>query len=411
MNQAVRTGLLAAALLAPLASAPAPGQDLAPPPAALAAPAAAMDAPRGLDPVATPELWRRAFGGDAGASADGAPDGEKRGRRPPPPPPALSAFTSAITVAGQQYPYTMVGTNPELRNAKNVVVPTAIIPVRMVFADGTVLDPSAPNPCLGGQRELDFILQSPLFMNFDYGEGPRQFLEQIRRLEFWHYTGPGQLNPGYSLRLSPSVLPTVTITLPPTDYTDLAACVTDFGAQRFGFVDITNWFRYLQNQVAPMFPKLGISANTFVIFLVGNINFTNQGTAIAVAYHGALASQGSLVTYAAAQLGPVQRNKVVSIGAISHEVAEWADDPYGVNPTPLWGNVGQDIGVCQNNLEVGDPLTGTFLPAVQMPNGYAYRMQETAFFSWFFGQIPSLGFDGWYSSGGTFRTPAAPCHQ
>jgi hypothetical protein len=392
MNQAVRTGLLVAVLLTPLASAPAPGQSLEPPPAAPATPPVELvEAPRGLDPIATPELWRRAFAGNDAAAAVGAPDGEKRGRRPPPPP-ALSTFSSSIIVGGQVYPYTMIGTNPELRGAKSVVVPTAIIPVRMVFADGTVLDPSAPSPCLGGLRELDFILQSPLFVNHDYGEGPRQFVEQIRRLEFWNYTAPGKLNPGYSLRLAPTVLPTVTITLPPTDYTKQVACVTDFGAQRFGFVDFTNWFNFLQNQVAPMLPKLGVNASTFVIFEVGNINFTYQGSAVATAYHGTLASQGGMVTYAAAQLGFVLKDKAVNIGAMSHELAEWADDPYGDNPTPLWGNTGQVTSGCQGNLEVGDPLSGTFLPAVQMPNGYSYTVQETAFFSWFF-------------------TPAAPCHQ
>ncbi|HVR08492.1 MAG TPA: hypothetical protein VMW75_10640 [Thermoanaerobaculia bacterium] len=44
-----------------------------------------------------------------------------------------------------------------------------------------------------------------------------------------------------------------------------------------------------------------------------------------------------------------------------------------------------------------------------MPNGVTYHPQELAFFSWFFDEVPSLGFDGWYSMGGTFRTPAARC--
>jgi hypothetical protein len=44
---------------------------------------------------------------------------------------------------------------------------------------------------------------------------------------------------------------------------------------------------------------------------------------------------------------------------MSHEVAEWANDPFGDNPTPAWGGTGQvPVGFCQNNLEVGDPLTG-----------------------------------------------------
>lgn len=98
---------------------------------------------------------------------------------------------------------------------------------------------------------------------------------------------------------------------------------------------------------------------------------------------------------------------VFDVGVLAHELGEWYDDPLVSNATPRWGHVGQVSG-CQGNLEVGDPLSGHFLE-VAMPNGLLYHPQELAFFSWFFGQQPSLGFDGWYSMGGTFRTPAAPC--
>ena len=47
---------------------------------------------------------------------------------------------------------------------------------------------------------------------------------------------------------------------------------------------------------------------------------------------------------------------------------------------------------------------------IQMPNGFTYHPQETAFFSWFFEQKVSLGIAGWYSSNNTFKAPALPCH-
>jgi hypothetical protein len=90
----------------------------------------------------------------------------------------------------------------------------------------------------------------------------------------------------------------------------------------------------------------------------------------------------------------------------SHEVAEWMNDPFTINPTPPWGHVGQQSG-CQNNLEVGDPLTGTEAPRIVMPNGFTYHLQELAFFSWFFG-APSIAINGWYSDNGTFLTDAGP---
>jgi hypothetical protein len=82
------------------------------------------------------------------------------------------------------------------------------------------------------------------------------------------------------------------------------------------------------------------------------------------------------------------------------------DDPLGDNPTPAWGHVGQ-VGGCQNNLEVGDPLTGTQIPPVTMPNGFTYHLQELAFFSWFYG-APSMAVNNWFSDNNTFTTDAGP---
>jgi hypothetical protein len=92
----------------------------------------------------------------------------------------------------------------------------------------------------------------------------------------------------------------------------------------------------------------------------------------------------------------------------SHELGEFINDPWGNNLVPPWADTGQVSG-CQGNLEVGDPLTGTSINRVPMPNGFTYHLQELAFFSWFFGG-PSLGVNGWYSTNGSFLTGAGrPC--
>ncbi len=43
-------------------------------------------------------------------------------------------------------------------------------------------------------------------------------------------------------------------------------------------------------------------------------------------------------------------------------------------------------------------------------NGTRIIAQEFAFFSWFYHQKPSLGVNGWYSNGGTFKKAATVCH-
>ncbi len=116
-----------------------------------------------------------------------------------------------------------------------------------------------------------------------------------------------------------------------------------------------------------------------------------------------------LQTYGVAEFDSNRSFKAgADVSILAHELGEWYDDPLTNNPTPPWGHTGQVSG-CQSNLEVGDPLTGHFLN-VPMPNGMVYHPQELAFFSWFFDENPSLGFDGWYSMAGTFRAPAAACH-
>ena len=93
---------------------------------------------------------------------------------------------------------------------------------------------------------------------------------------------------------------------------------------------------------------------------------------------------------------------------MSHEVAEWMDDPNTSNPVPPWGGEGQVPSPnCQANLEVGDPLTGTDVSPVTL-GGFAYTLQELAFFSWFYGG-PSLGSGGNYSNNGKFTGFAIAC--
>ena len=81
------------------------------------------------------------------------------------------------------------------------------------------------------------------------------------------------------------------------------------------------------------------------------------------------------------------------------------NDPLGSNPTPAWGHTGQVRG-CQNNLEIGDPLTGTLFPSVTL-SGFIYNPQELAFFWWFYGG-PSHAAGNDFSDDGTFSKDAGP---
>jgi hypothetical protein len=49
---------------------------------------------------------------------------------------SLPSFSSSIVARRKRYNFTMVGSNPFLRRAKNVTIPVQIIPVRFEFPDG-----------------------------------------------------------------------------------------------------------------------------------------------------------------------------------------------------------------------------------------------------------------------------------
>jgi hypothetical protein len=151
-------------------------------------------------------------------------------------------------------------------------------------------------------------------------------------------------------------------------------------------VDINFFDLYLNNNVLPALQP-DVNAGNFPIFMLYNVvladPISNLGGCCFLGYHGT-SNFLPIQTYSpsdfdtAGLFGPTQRDAKT----LSHEVGEWVDDPFGNNPTPAWGNsVGQvPPGVCQSNLEVGDPLRGTNFSAIAGHNGFTYHLQELAFF-------------------------------
>ena len=83
------------------------------------------------------------------------------------------------------------------------------------------------------------------------------------------------------------------------------------------------------------------------------------------------------------------------VTALSHELSETFNDPFGNNPTPWWLSPN---GNCQNNLEVGDVIEG--LPNGVFPvtlNGATWHPQNEALLQWFAGVTPSSAIGHAYS--------------
>jgi len=196
----------------------------------------------------------------------------------------------------------------------------------------------------------------------------------------------------------------------------LALATTALGPPAFcapmGIIDINLFDLVLNNNVLPALAARGVNHGTFPIFFLHNVVMsigdpTNLANCCVLGYHGT-GNADPTQTYSPLDFDSTGLFGVsgMDTAVASHEVAEWMNDPFGNNPPPAWGHTGQ-VGACQNNLEVGDPLTGTEAPRIAMPNGFTYHLQELAFFSWFY-TSRSVGVNGWFSDNGTFLTDAGP---
>jgi hypothetical protein len=255
------------------------------------------------------------------------------------------------------------------------------------------------------------VQQSPVLQpaTFTFGGtfvGNTQYVDAFQRANFWQLVGDTK----YHTLLRPiKTLPAIHVDAP----TGIGGGLAEIGLPGCGThaaIDFNSFDELVVGTIIPALAAQGVSPTTFPILLLYNVLLQvppfNLYKGIALGYHGTSGLQTySVADYDSSGLfGPGSTD----ISILSHEVGEWMNDPFGTNYTPAWGHVGQQPN-CQNNLEVGDPLTFTTM-SVTMANGITYHPQELAFFSWFFG-APSIAVNGWFSDNNTFTSDAGSICQ
>ncbi|HLI09192.1 MAG TPA: hypothetical protein VKV40_21690 [Ktedonobacteraceae bacterium] len=299
-------------------------------------------------------------------------------------------WSSAFNSGGTNYKYTMVGTNPS-DGSVTTTIPTEIIPLDLSFANGIAFD---------GTKKVKSTLASPIFKPASFTSGNTQFGDAMQRFEFWTYVST--VSKKYHVLLgNPSVYPTVAVNVP--------------ASQGGVFITSTNvviglinyhWFGAL---ILKELKALNIQPNTFPIFLTYNslLYIGNTSNCCVIGFHGDtfVTSPGNTQTFAwASYTDPgIFSVPIDDINALSHEVAEWLNDPFVNNIVPAWSVPSEPQYGCSNLLEVGDPLVGV----AYVLNGY--HPQDIASFSWFARQSPAITQSGEYSYLGTFTTYSPPC--
>ncbi len=311
-------------------------------------------------------------------------------------------FTGFVTspLDGNTYSYKIVGADPRTSKTTTNVSYVPIV-ARFHFADGTVLDPTLP-ACNDRVSVQSRFFNGPNFVptsitSNGISVGTTQVTDAFQRAEFWNIIN----RPRYHTVLQAAAQPRVVDVDAPSE-SKTAGGVCNGSSHNIGEIPINKFDAIIQS-IATTYA----TASQIPVVLSYNVFQTSNGRCCIIGYHSAIGTSNGTLVYAVSAYNDagIFSVPIEDIHAWTHELGELFNDPFIDNATPPWGHVGQVAG-CANNLEVGDPLTGTAFTLTF--NGFTYHPQELAFFDWFF-RTPSNGTGGLYSFEGTFTSPQGAC--
>jgi hypothetical protein len=323
-------------------------------------------------------------------------------------------FTRAFSFGGTTFPYTMLGNDPALGHETNVPAKIVAIDLHLLNADGSVF---ADVPA---GEFVQPVLNSPNFQTNKYEQSgePVQFADAIQRAEFF-----STMKGNWHTTLTPSVVDHISITVPkfvtvisrgvPVKSLNYQAGTLPDGHI---FVLMLNLFF---NQQLGVIVNNEIDANNFTtndvnitlfpntfLFSFNRANPGTRGSCCTLGFHtyftdGATPEHRWTLAYASWISPGLFGAGFEDITALSHELSELFNDPFVNNATPVWQFPGEP-GVCQGNLETGDPVevlanATTAVPIKTKGVTFTYHPQTEALLQWFAQTVPSDAIHGAYS--------------
>jgi hypothetical protein len=341
---------------------------------------------------------------------------------------------------GTVFPYIMMGRNPLAGGTTVIPVRITEVSLQLLNANGSVRlnVPYAPFEVL--------VNNSPNFEEAHYTSSgsDTQFGDAVQRAEFFNMMAEDW----HTLLSEPQIVNRVTFTLPRfvnAQFSDgsthsVRSYFVGTAADGNPFVLMLDqlFIALFSNQVnndinANNFTtdamNFSLFPNTF-LFSVNENDPTTPGPCCTLGFHAyALDSsqpipQPSWLATFASYISPgiFKNPSVLDVTAVSHEISEALNDPFGSNPVPVWQfpipGLPPTAQVCQGNLETGDPVE--VLPTSSVPinirerhQTFVYHPQTEALLQWF--QMGSTS----NAIGGAFSYPdtsaltqsARPCPQ
>jgi hypothetical protein len=319
-----------------------------------------------------------------------------------------------------------VGSDPVQSGTTIIMTPVVPVVIRVLGANGTVegiSDPTKPlyvNPTKTQDfSALSAVLESPVFQAYDFKLGPTslgnmQWGQAVEEASFWKY--PRVNFKDWNVIMAPLPFPAVTLDVPYGNWYPGGSTPHFYG------IDQNVLKPFLEKQMA------ATPAGMAPIYLTYNISEYPPGNPAGGptwGFHETYQhTPGIFDSFIyATYLDTPQPNS--DLMPLSHEVAEFMQDPFGNNPVQGWPQAWTfplpwkppyTFTKCQTNLEAGDPLEDRFgepsemqLPLTNSTMTYNFQNEVTA--SWL--MQASFSVNGWYTLKGPvdkeFAAPAPKC--
>ncbi len=294
-------------------------------------------------------------------------------------------WTSSFTDQGVEYPYSMVGTDPA-KGSASTTIKTIIIPLDFTLATGEVY---------AGSSNVRNVLDSALYKPAKLNTGTTQYADEIQRAEFWNYVSTKSKNYHVLLK-NVDVLPIVKLAVPADKgkVFDTSLKGSDFG--KVANIDGA-WF-IEQFTAVYSASTANLPGDVVPIFLTGNVLLDGGIGGLHSASIDNTPNGVKLTTF----IYSSYFNEKHDLDALSHEVSELFNDPFGNNYVRPWQTPDEPQYGCSSVLEVGDPLVHKNFNI----NGHFF--QDEAYI-WWFARATSQSLKGQYSYLGNFKTVAPDC--
>lgn len=303
---------------------------------------------------------------------------------------SVPIFNGSFDFQGTTFPYIMVGKKPSTGIVTHVK--TALLPIVLVFPD--ILDANGNPFVFDPTGIVKPFLNSPLFENANFSSGFTQYGDAVQRATFFANLDEAEW---HVLLRNPEMLKTIVVEVP-------AVAGNIFmvqGGTPFAVIDDEFW----RLQLLTILQLADVETNEFPMILTQDMviaPLADPNNGFALGFHDAIpvSFKNNVLKVQTYTWGSWMSQTALGglfsdILPLSHETAEFLNDPFLFNPVPLFQIPGAPPGTCQGNLEVGDPLAGVPFPV--MTDGFVYNPQVVALLQWFERKAPSDAIGGAYS--------------